>query len=228
MSSSNASSPIELWAAVPYLADLKIDVIRALAARATPKHYPANAIIFGEGEPVAGLYMIEQGTIKISRFSSDGREHILHFLQRGDTFNDVAALDGGPNPASAIAFDDAIVWRINRRDMQDVADRYPALAWALVESIARRARHLLGVVEDLSMRNVRGRVAHLLLEQAKANASHDVPRLLTQEEMAARLGTVREVIGRALRGLAAADIIEFDRHHIVILDLPRLEEEAEA
>ena len=117
---------------------------------------------------------------------------------------------------------------MTRADLQAVAARHPDLAWALIESLARRARHLVGLVEDLSMRNVRGRLARLLLEQAQATGDEAIQRMLTQEQMASRLGTVREVVGRALRGLAADGIIEFDRHRIVILDPDRLADEAAA
>jgi CRP/FNR family transcriptional regulator len=156
----------------------------------------------------------------------EGREHILHLLHRGDTFNDVAVMDGGPNPATAVAHSQCKIWRIRREDLHRIACEHPELAWALMESIARRTRYLIGIVEDLSMRSVRGRLAHLLLMQAGESDGDEVPRLLTQEQMASRLGTVREVVGRALRDLAADGIIEFDRHRIVILEPDRLAEEA--
>ncbi len=216
-----------LWAAVPYLEGLQAEIVQALAAVAMPRRFVAGELIFNEGDPCAGLFLIESGVVKVTRFAKDGREHILHLLHRGDTFNDVASLDGGANPASAIAHTDAVVWRIRRDDLHRLAASYPELAWALIESLARRARYLLGLVEDLSMRSVRSRLAHLLLAQARAAETDEVPRLLTQEEMAGRLGTVREVVGRALRGLAADGVIEFDRHRIVILDPERLAQEAE-
>ena len=179
-----------------------------------------------EGEPVAGLYLVAEGIVKISRYSSEGREHILHLIHAGDTFNDVAAMDGGPNPATATAYTDATVYLIPRPDLRAIVDRHPDLAWALIENMARRARHLVNMVEDLSLRSVKGRLARLLLEQAETNQSGAVPRLLTQEEMASRLGTVREMVGRALRSLAAEGIIEFDRHRIVVLDAERLADTA--
>ena len=216
-----------LWAAVPYLEDLSLELVRTLAAVASPRTYTEGELIFDEGAPVAGLFMIEYGVIKVTRFTKEGREHILHLLHRGDTFNDVAALDGGPNPATAIAHVESRIWRIDRNDLRRTADAHPELAWALVESIARRARYLVGLVQDLSMRNVRCRLAHLLLMEAEDTDQDEVQRLLTQEEMASRLGTVREVVGRALRGLAADGIIEFDRHRIVILEPERLAEEAD-
>ena len=212
---------------VTYLRDQHEEVLQALAAAATRCVLPAGHIVFLQGEPVAGLFLIETGEVKVSRVSKEGREHILRIVHAGDTFNDVAALDGGPNPATCTVRVDAVIWRIAREDLMRVAIRHPKLAWALIESVARRARYLVGVVEDLGMRSVRGRLANLLLLEAQSSASDAVPRLLTQEEMASRIGTVREVVGRALRGLATDGIIAFDRHRIVILDAERLAEEAE-
>lgn len=219
--------PLALWQAVPYLTDLPAEIIQTLATTARCHRYSAGALIFTEGDPVAGLFMVEEGTVKICRHSKEGREQTLNLFSSGDTFNDVAALDGGGNPATAIAFTDVTLWRIARPDLQQIAYRYPALAWALIESIARRTRYLVGLVQDLSLRSVKSRLAKLLLDQAQATDQEAVPRMLTQEEMASRLGTVREVVGRALRSLAAGGIIEFDRHQIVILDAERLAEEAE-
>ena len=218
---------IALLRGVSYLHELSIEIISALADAASPLRCTAGALIFVEGEPCAGLFLIEEGAVKISRFSKDGREYTLHMFDPGDTFNDIAALDGQGNPASATAHTDVVLWRIAREDLRAVAERHPRLAWALVGRAARRARFMADLVQDLSMRSVRGRLAHLLLKQARENAGNPKQRLLTQEEMASHLGTVREVVGRSLRGLAADGIIEFDRHHLIILDEARLEVEAE-
>ncbi len=220
-------SIIELLAQVPYLADLEPEIYAALARTAARRRLDADQVIFWEGDPCAGLHVVEAGMIKILRMSKEGREQIVHTVQAGEIFNEVGALDGGPNPATTIALTEAVVWCIPRSGLAEIARRYPALAWALIGSMARRTRQLLGLVEDLSLRSVRSRLARLLLRQALANDSGDVPRLLTQEEMAAQLGTVREMVGRSLRGLAADGVIEFDRHRIVILDADRLSEEAD-
>lgn len=224
---SDRQQPIALWQAVPYLSGLAPEIIQALANAATSRHYGAGAMIFTEGEPDNALYMVEEGTVKICRYSKDGREQTLNTFSSGDTFNDVAVLDGGTSPATAIAYTDAILWCIARADLQALATRHPPLAWALIESIARRTRYLVGLVQDLSLRSVKSRLAKLLLDQADEANDEVVPRMLTQEEMASRLGTVREVVGRGLRSLASAGIIEFNRHSIVILDIDRLTEEAE-
>lgn len=220
-------SMIELLRQVPYLRQLPTEILTDLATVASCHHYSTGKMIFQEGEPAAGLFLVAVGSVKISRFTMEGREHILHIIEPGGTFNDVSTLDGGANPATAIAFTDTVVWRIARSDLQRVVKRHPALAWALLESMAARTRYLVGLVENLSMRSVKGRLAHLLLEQAEANQANAVPRYMTHEEMAGHLGTVREMIGRGLNSLAAAGIIQIDRHQITILDAERLAAEAE-
>ncbi len=209
---------------VPYFAQLPEGVLAALAAACIERQYDRGQVVFLEGEPCAGLHIISAGEVKIFKLSPQGREQILHRIGAGDTFNDVAVLDGGPNPASAAAVTDARLWVITRAEMQRLVQTHPALAWALIESIARRARHLVAMVEDLSLRSVKSRLARLLLAEATratggaAGGELDRSQMVTQAEMAARLGTVREMIGRALRELADDGLIDFDRHRIVIVD----------
>ncbi len=212
---------------VRFLRAVSPAAIDALTDAAVCLRYVEGETIFLEGESTAGMFIVEAGTIKISRISLEGREYIMHLVERGDTFNDVATLDGGPNPAHAVAHTDVVLWRIDRADLRRLAREHPDLAWALIEDLAARARVAVGLVHDLAMRSVRGRLARLLLEEAESRDSDVVQRLLTQEEMAARLGTVREMVGRTLRSMANDGLIQFDRHRIVILDPQRLAEEAE-
>ncbi len=211
---------------VPYFARLPDAVLAALAAACVERRYDRGQVIFLEGEPCAGLYIVAAGEVKIFKVSPQGREQVLAQMGPGSTFNEVAVLDGGPNPASAAAVTETEAWVITRQEMQRLTETHPPLAWALIESLASRARHLVAMVEDLSLRSVKSRLARLLLAEAdRAGASQasktgelDRSQMVTQAEMAARLGTVREMIGRALRELADDGLIDFDRHRIVILD----------
>lgn len=216
----SAHPGLALLRRVPYFANLPDTVLTALAAASVERRFDRGQVIFLEGDACAGLHIVGAGEVKIFKVSPQGREQILHRMGPGDTFNDVAVLDGGPNPASAGAVTDATLWVITRGEMQRLAQTYPALAWALIESIARRARHLVAMVEDLSLRSVKSRLARLLLSEAERAAQGELDRsqMVTQAEMAARLGTVREMIGRALRELSEDGLIEFDRHRIVIKD----------
>ena len=228
-----AESPLQhldLLRRVPYFAGLTDEVLSALVAVAGSRHYARGQLILLEGDPCAGLYIVATGEIKIFKLSPQGREQIIHQMGPGGTFNDVAVLDGGPNPASAAATTDATLCIIGREDIRRLAHTYPQLAWALIESIARRARHLVSVVEDLSLRSVKARLARLLLAEAErvsGAGAIDRGQMMTQAEMAARLGTVREMIGRALRDLADDGLVVFDRHRIVIRDREALAAVAE-
>ncbi|MCX7670978.1 MAG: Crp/Fnr family transcriptional regulator, partial [Anaerolineae bacterium] len=161
---------------------------------------------------------------------SDVYKRQLQHLGPVSTFNEVAVLDGGPNPASAAVLSDATLYHIHRDEIRRLAFAHPELAWALIESLAQRARHLVAMVEDLSLRSVKGRLARLLLAEAERSARADTldrSHMISQVEMAARLGTVREMVGRALRDLAEEGLIAFDRHRIVIMDRQGLEAVAE-
>jgi CRP-like cAMP-binding protein len=225
------SQHLVLLRRVPYFAGLTADVLGALVGVARSRHYSRGQMIFLEGDPCAGLFIVAAGEVKIFKLSPQGREQIIHQLGPGGTFNDVAVLDGGPNPASAAATAETTLCIIGREDIRRLAHAYPQLAWALIESIARRARHLVSVVEDLSLRSVKARLARLLLveaERVSGASTIDRGQMMTQAEMAARLGTVREMIGRALRDLADDGLIEFDRHRIVIIDRAALQAVADS
>lgn len=206
---------------VPYFSGLPEPLLDSLAAACMARHVSRGQLIFLEGEPCAGLHIVASGAVKIYKLSPNGREQILHRVAAGETFNDVAVLDGGPNPASAAAIVETNLWVITRDALQRLAQQHPQLAWALIESIARRARYLVAMVEDLSLRSVKARLARLLLAEAEQAAKVDTldrSQMVTQAEIAARLGTVREMVGRALRELADDGLIEFDRHRIVVVD----------
>lgn len=218
----------ELLARVSFLRNASCEVLEALAEAAVRVRYAEGTTIFWEGEPQAGLFVVEEGLVKVSRVSVEGREYIMHMLGAGDTLNDVATLDGGLNPARAVAHTDVTAWRLDRAYLRRLAWQMPELAWALIEDLAARTRAAVTLVHDLSMRSVRGRLARLLLHQAQQHQDDVIPRLLTQEDMAARLGTVREMVARTLRSMANDGVIQFDRHRVVIIDAERLAQEAEA
>jgi CRP-like cAMP-binding protein len=221
---------LNLLRRVSYFATLRDGLLSELAAVAVERRYGRGQVIFLEGEPCAGLHIVAEGQVRIYKVSPQGREQVLEQLEPGGTFNDVAVLDGGPNPASAMAASDALLYIVARADIRRLAHAYPELAWALIESIARRTRRLVAMVEDLALRSVKARLAKLLLAEAErieGQVEINRDQMVTQAEMAAHLGTVREMIGRALRELADEGLIAFDRHRIVILDRARLTELAE-
>jgi CRP/FNR family cyclic AMP-dependent transcriptional regulator len=213
-----------LLSSVPYFARLDANTLDAVTRRAFRRSCAKGQMVFVEGEPCAGMWVVEKGRVKLLRLSTDGREQVVKLLGPGEFFNEVAVLDGGPNPVSAMAAMESTLWVIERNTMLDLLERYPALAAGVIENLASRARHLLALVEDLSLRTVSARLAKLLLAQAEPGS--EVPRRLTQQEMAAQVGTVREMVSRVLRAFEEEGLISFDRHRLIVLDREGLEREA--
>ena len=210
----------ELLRSIPYFASLDEDTLASIAATAVRRAYAPDEIIFLEGEPCAGLFCVESGHVKIYKSSPEGREQILFIIGPRESFNDVAVFDGGPNPASAQAMEAVALCVVERPALLSLFDHHPKLAQAVVAVLAARARMLVGMVEDLSLRSVAGRLAKLLLNQA-SRGDQAIP--LTHQQMAARLGTVREMVSRALRELESEGLVRRQGRQIVIVDRAALE-----
>lgn len=197
----------------PYFKTLSEDELKKLVRTLIERTYDKDEIVFLEGEPSQGLYIVREGMVKVYKLSSEGREQILAFSGAGRSFNEVAVFDGGPNPANVSASEPTTVWIVPRTAIINLIEQDPQVALAIIKNLGTRLRHLVGLVEDLSLRQVTGRLAKLLLETASQQE-----HILTQQEMAARLGTVREMIGRSLRQLEARGFISIEHGRIVIVD----------
>jgi len=211
--------------AVSYFADLDDRALQAVAQAALPRDYSADQTVFVEGEPCTGLYVIEEGWLKAVRMSIEGREQVLRFVGPGEVVNEVGVFADKHNPATVIALERTTVWLIGRQAILRLLQQERGFAGSVVQSLARRVLHLVSLVEDLSLRTVKARLARLLLERAEHQAVRR-QRWATQAEMAARLGTVLDVVNRALHELAREGLIQVERHQIRILDREGLKERA--
>lgn len=176
----------------------------------------ASEMIFLEGEPASGLWIVEQGHVKIFKLNPDGGEHILHLRGPGKTFNDIAALDGGVNPASAAALSaETRVRLIPNEAITQILTQNPRVALNVIRLLARRVRSLVGQIEDLTLYSVVVRLARFLLKQAE-DPSLSGPGV-TRTAIASHLNTTPQTISVALRELENSGAIEFDRHRIFIV-----------
>lgn len=207
---------------LPYFRALPGQALAEVAAGARLRTYARRELVVLEGEEARAAYFIVSGQVRVFKLSAEGREQVLDRLGPGEALNLVPIFDGGVNPASAEAVNAATVCAIPRETLLAATRRYPPLAEALLADLAGRLRRLVGLVEDLSFRTVRARLARYLLRQAAAGG-----RRLTQAEMAAELGTVRDVVGRALADLQEAGLIRIERHRIVVRDRAGLQARAE-
>jgi CRP/FNR family cyclic AMP-dependent transcriptional regulator len=194
----------------------QIDEITRLASVATLDRGQILAI---EGEPCSAIYLVVSGRLRAYKMSPQGREQVVNALQPGQAFYLVPALDGGPLPTTTQAVTRATVLRISRDDFVRLMERSPSVALAVAIDLARRLRQMTGLVEDLALRTVPVRLARLLLETARSSTDHR----LTQREMAARLGTVREVVARTLSQFEEQGWIRLQRGVIELADVGAME-----
>lgn len=212
---------------IPLFATLTPDDLAQVATVTVERRYTRGDIIILAGQEGGALYFVRRGLVKVYRTSDEGKEQTLRLIGAGYTFNDVPALDGGPNPASAMAMEPTVVYATSGSQLQRLIGERPGLAVAAVQTLARALRALVTLVEDLSFRHVSGRVAKILLEQEEQNAQDTMAgersqRRLTQQEIAAMAGTAREMVGRALKELETAGAIRNERGHITVLSAERL------
>jgi CRP/FNR family cyclic AMP-dependent transcriptional regulator len=208
----------------PFFSELSEDELAEVASCVQERTFRRGEVILLEGEAPQAVYFVVHGQVRIYRLSLEGREQVLKRLGPGAAFNFVPVLDGGPNPSSAMAWTDVTVYAIERGHFIQLVRKHPALAAAILTDFAAKLRHMTALVEDLSLRTVGARLAKLLLTQAAEKEA--APRRMTQQEMAAQLGTVREVVGRALAELEREGLIRMERHRIVIVDRSSLEAKA--
>lgn len=213
---------LEQLRANPFFKGLDDSILTDLARGARWQQHAAGEVVFLEGEASPGLYYIQHGWLKVVKTSPDGREQVLRFLGEREVVNAVSVFTERPNPATAIALEATGVWLLRREVVMSLLNRQPEVAQRLVDNMANRVIDLVALVEDLSLRTVTGRLARLLLESASGDVLHR-PRWYTQAEIAARLGSVPDVVQRALSGLAADGVIEVERHQIRIHDRAALE-----
>lgn len=215
--SEGLQSAVKLLKKISYFSTLDDSTLSLLAQSAGRRLYSAGQVILLEGEPCPGLYVLESGWLKAVKIGLDGREQVLQMLSAGDVFNAISVFTDAPNQATVTALETSTVWIIQRETLLALLEDHPALARQVVKDLAGRVMHLVRMVEDLSLRSVEARLARYLLDQAEGQVVQR-QRWATQAEMASRLGTVPDVVNRALRKLAEMGLIRVERHQIRILD----------
>ena len=216
----------KLLESLPYFETLDPKIPELIANEAQRLELAANQVVFLEGETIAALYFVEKGSLKAVKLSPTGREQILHFIEAGEPFNEISALAGTANHASVIALEDSVLWKIKSQTIWQILEKEPKMAIQVIQHLARRFQSLLFMIEDLSLRTIEARLARYLLSQSSETVIERAA-WATQAELANRLGTVPDVLHRALRTLAKEDLILVERRKITILDRKGLEARAE-
>jgi CRP-like cAMP-binding protein len=215
---------LEFIKSIPYFSGLGQAELDSIRKYIFEKKAGRGEILLFEGEPAETLYFVVAGVVKVFKTSADGKEQIFHIIRPGESFNDVPVFSGGENLTSAEAMGAVVLNVIKKSDVELILREYPQVALNVIRVLSQRVQQLVSLVEDLSFRHVTSRVAKILLEYA-GDGTGEKPRL-TQQEMAAMIGTAREMVGRSLRTLEEEGTIRLERHRIIITNQEALREMA--
>jgi len=205
---------IEYIQMMPHFSGLSSSEYDSIKQHFYEKKVSKGEILLFEGDAADTLFFVIEGVVKVFKTSADGKEQILQIIRPGESFNDVPVFGGESNLASAEAMGNVVTCAIKKSDMEVIIREYPRVAANVIQILSQRVTQLVSLVEDLSFRNVTGRVAKVLLEYA-GNGSDEKPRL-TQQEMAAMIGTAREMVGRSLKTLEEEGTIRMERNRVII------------
>lgn len=218
---------------VPIFSGLSEGELAFLAQRTVARRFSAGESVFGEGEPCAGLYVVESGHVRIFKSSPGGREHVLAIEGPGSSVAELPVFDGGNYPASVSAIDDAILLFLSKQDFQALCLEHPQVALKVLRVVGARLRRLLGIIEELSFTTVRHRLAAFLVRLAKTSGTRsekgfEVTLPANNQELASQIGTVRELISRNLSRFQAEGMIKIDGRSVLVTDLKALEAELQS
>ena len=216
---------------VAYFRSLPAAELAQLARRCRQRALRRGERAFEAGDACRGLLVVAEGAVEMRQVSPRGREQVLHAEGAGATLGEAPLFDGQGYIASAVAAEPTRLVLVPREAVLDLCRRHPAVALSMLEAMAKRVRRFAGLVEDLAFRQVTERLARHLEASSAASGVPVSPGTvvdltLTQEQLAARLGTVRELVSRALAQLERAGAIKRSRSGVVIRDPGRLAEAA--
>ena len=219
MSIINQISSIPLFQGLPEnqlleLADIVVDTV-----------FHRDQAIFSEGDEGTGLYVLVTGRVKIFKLSADGKEQILHIFDNGEPFGEVAVFAGMHFPANAEAMEESQVFYFPRDALVDLIRKDPSIALNMLAVLSRRLRGFAALIEDLSLKEVPGRLAaHLLYLSEQKKGLKDLELTITKGQLASLLGTIPETLSRILTKMTKQGLIESSGPRIRILDQDALED----
>jgi CRP-like cAMP-binding protein len=213
----------QLLGRVRYFSSLPAAELRRLAVQCAPRILHPGEVLFEEGQPCHGLFIVAEGSVEVRQTSLRGREQVFHTEGPGATLGEGPLFDRGGYIATAVATRPTRVLFLRRAYLLDLCRRHPAVALSILETMARRVRRFAEIVSDLAFRPVPERLARYLDALARPGApGTELDLELTQAQLAARLGTVRELVARAFSQLEESGVIARRRARIVIRDPARL------
>lgn len=233
MSASHAATIAHL-SQIPLFAELPDGMLSVLASESRVRRFPDGQVLFSEGDPGDTLLILEEGRVKVSRFTSSGQEIVLAIIEAPSAFGELALIDGASRSATVTAQTAVTVRILPRVSLMGLVHNEPSVAMALMSSLVVMVRDTNERLSDVLSLDVPGRVAKWLLSaSSKSGKPQDdgiaVPFTISQSDLAAELGTTRVSINKALKSFESLGLLELDHEgaEILIVDVAELSAYAE-
>jgi CRP-like cAMP-binding protein len=219
----------EYIAAIPLFEGLSHTQYHKLAHIVVDHSYQRGETIFAEGDEGAGFYVLISGKVKIFKLSSEGKEQILHVFGPGEPFGEASVFAGQEFPANAETLEKSRIFFFPRAAFTELVKEDPSLALNMLAILSRRLRKFTVLVEDLSLKEVPGRLAaYLLYVSEQREGADDLTLDIAKGQLAGLLGTIPETLSRIFTKMVRHGLIQSDGPHIKILDRRGMEELAQA
>ena len=230
MPSERESDSLALLKRVAIFSSLSEQEFAFLSSHVLQRKHATGEIIFAEGDPCTGLYVVQAGHVRIFKSSAGGREQVLAIEGPGSSIAELPVFDGGGYPASAQAVSDCTLLFFSRENFQTLCMQHPQVALKVLRVVGGRLRRLVGIIEELSFTTIRHRLIALLVRLGKTDGTRegDAVKLtlpMNNTELAAQIGTVRELVSRNLSRLQSEGLIQLDNRDVHVPSLKRLEAE---
>jgi len=219
---------VETLRRVPFFAVLPPDELKALATLCVVRRLARDEMLFAEGDICDGLYIVQEGALKLFKMADTGREQVLVIERAGSTVGELPLFDGGTFPVAATAIEDSTLLYLPKREFLDLCRHNSAVSFAVIRTLAWRFRYLTSLVEELSLKEVSHRLARFLRDRAmksgvRTKRGIEFPLEETNQEIGAEIGTVRDLVSRNLRRFVDRGIIKMERRKVIVLDMAELE-----
>ena len=219
---------LDVISEVPAFGGLPVEQLEAIRDISVHRRFGRGEIIFSDGEEGKGFFVVADGAVKVFKVSPDGKEQILHILQRGEPFGQVAVFAGRSFPASAQAIAKTDVLFFPRSAFVDLLSANPSLALNMLAVLSKRLREFTVQVEHLSLKEVPARLAAYLIQLSEEQGGAERVRLnISKGQLASFIGIIPETLSRMFAKMTAQNLIEMDGRYIRLLDRDGLEAFAE-
>jgi CRP-like cAMP-binding protein len=212
-------------ARLPLFQNLSDDAVSKLEDILVEREFPKNRTLFSEGDEAAGFFIICRGRVKVFKLSSEGKEQILHIVGPKELLGAVSAFAGNPYPANADTMEKTVAYFLPRADFLALIRKEPSIVMNMMANLAMRLQHFTRVIENLSLKEVPGRLAAYLLYLCRRSTCAEVIEIdVSKAQLASLIGTIPETLSRILKKMSERGILSVSGRKVKLLNKKALQD----